>query len=666
MCHLDEGRTGHLIALAGERFGRAPLPSESKILRESASSSDLPGAIDSELKLPVCPEFLRWLLTDQDAANFIDPKGIRIVSATIQGQLDLSFCHITPMLVFHQCIFQDNLLLLHSELRGLGIYNSTAAEGIVAHGITIHGPLFLGEGFHSSGYVDFHSARIAGSVQCSGAFLPVLGSALSFESATVQGDLTLSNGFRSCGEIRLLGTQIDGDFNCNGASMNAIAGGNALSLDRATIRGNAMMTNVVACGTCSLSATVIEGQINCRGTRFESFGTALVLDGATVRGSIDLKGSRSAGAIRLVGAETFGPLDCSNATFTGSPNSLMLDRARIHGGVFLRTLNCSGAVRMPSAQIEPNVECQEARLTELYCHNMKLSGELKWTSIQNPGHTRLTLTGASIGRLRDDKGSWPSPDDLSLDGLTYDALSLHPAVSAELRAINHLPDALPLNADERIAWLDRQRVFTRQPYRQLAKVLRDVGDHKGWRKVCFEMEKRTWKLRRGKQFDNSQYVRVKHLCGRLATAILDFLLRVTIGYGYDSIRAVYGLILIFLFGVALYFIGFQVGSMVPTEEKNYASFTATRALSPGYERFHVLAYSLENSFPPIKLGIQDKWGPSPDIQASPDKAAGWAIRGLQPIISPCLLRWFRWLQIFLGWLLTTFFVVGVTGLIRSD
>jgi len=376
MCHLDEGRTGHLIALAGERFGRAPLPSESKILRESASSSDLPGAIDSELKLPVCPEFLRWLLTDQDAANFIDPKGIRIVSATIQGQLDLSFCHITPMLVFHQCIFQDNLLLLHSELRGLGIYNSTAAEGIVAHGITIHGPLFLGEGFHSSGYVDFHSARIAGSVQCSGAFLPVLGSALSFESATVQGDLTLSNGFRSCGEIRLLGTQIDGDFNCNGASMNAIAGGNALSLDRATIRGNAMMTNVVACGTCSLSATVIEGQINCRGTRFESFGTALVLDGATVRGSIDLKGSRSAGAIRLVGAETFGPLDCSNATFTGSPNSLMLDRARIHGGVFLRTLNCSGAVRMPSAQIEPNVECQEARLTELYCHNMKLSGEL--------------------------------------------------------------------------------------------------------------------------------------------------------------------------------------------------------------------------------------------------------------------------------------------------
>jgi hypothetical protein len=666
MCPIDESRMDRLIALAGERLGVAPLPSESKILRESASSSDLPDTIDSELRLPVRPEFLRWLLTDQDAANFIDPKGIRIVSATIQGQLDLSFCNIVPMLVFNRCTFQDSLLLLHSSLRGLGIYNSSIPEGIIAHGITVRGPLFLGEGFQSSGYVDFHGARIAGSVQCSGTFLPVLGAALSFESATIQGDLTLSGGFRSCGEIRLLGIEIDGDFNCNGASMNAIADGKALSLDRATIKGNVMMTNLVASGTCCLSASVIEGQINCRGARFVSFGTTLVLDGATVRGSIDLQSSRSAGTIRLVGAEAFGPLDCTNSTVTGSPNSLMLDRARIRGGVFLRKLNSAGAVRMPSAQIEPNVECQEARLTELYCHGMKLSGELKWTSIQNPKHTRLTLTSASIGRLRDDKDSWPSPDDLALEGLTYDGLSLHPAVSTELRALNNLPDALPLNADERIEWIERQRAFTRQPYRQLAKILRDAGDYKGWRKVCFRMEERTWALRREKQFDQEQRGRVTTLCRKMATVVADFVLRVTIGYGYSSIRAVYGLILVFLLGAGIYFIGFQVGSIVPTEEKNNISFTATRALLPGYERFHVLAYSLDNSFPPIKLGIQDKWGPSPDIQTAPATTANWAVRGLRPIISPGFVRWFRWLQIVLGWILTTFFLIGVTGLIRND
>lgn len=666
MCSSDESRMDRLIALAGERLGVAPLPSESKILRESASSSDLPGTIDSELRLPVRAEFLRWLLTDHDAANFIDPKGIRILSATIQGQLDLSFCNIAPMLVFNQCTFQDSLLLLHSNLRGLGIYNSSIPEGIIAHGITVHGPLFLGEGFQSSGYVDFHGARIAGSVQCLGTFLPVLGASLSFESATVQGDFTLSGGFRSCGEVRLLGMEIDGDFNCNSASMNAIADGKALSLDRATIKGNAMMTNLVACGTCCLAGTVIEGQINCRGARFVSFGTTLVLDGATVQGSIDLQGAMSAGAIRLVGTEAFGPLDCTNSTLTGSPNSLILDRARIHGGVFLRKLNSSGAVRMPSAQIEPNVECQEARLTELYCHGVKLSGELKWTSIQNPKHTRLTLTSASIGKLRDDKDSWPSPDDLALEGLTYDGLSLHPAVSAELRALNHLPDALPLNADERLEWIERQRAFTRQPYRQLAKILREAGDYKGWRKVCFQMEKRTWALRRERQFDKEKRGRVTNLSRTVATVIADFALRVTIGYGYSSIKAVYGLILVFLFGAIFYFVGFQVGSIVPTEEKNYISFTATRALLPGYERFHVLAYSLENSFPPIKLGIQDKWEPSPDIQAAPAWAADWAVRGIRPIISPGFVRWFRWLQIVLGWILTTFFVIGVTGLIRND
>jgi len=33
---------------------------------------------------------------------------------------------------------------------------------------------------------------------------------------------------------------------------------------------------------------------------------------------------------------------------------------------------------------------------------------------------------------------------------------------------------------------------------------------------------------------------------------------------------------------------------------------------------------------------------------------------------PGFLRWFRWVQVLLGWLLATLFVAGVTGVVRKE
>jgi hypothetical protein len=237
MCPLDSSRADRLIALGRQRVGPNLLPAEIEILRASARSDDPAIQVVAQPGPPVRPEFLRWLSTDREAADSIDPKGIRVLSATILGQLDLSFCRISAMLVFRLCTFQGPLLLLHSELRGLGIYASSAPQGIVAHGAVFHGPLFLTDGFHSSGPVDFHSARIEASVRCSGALF-LQGHPLSFEGVDVRGDVFLSDGFRSSGGVRLLGAKIGGDLSCDGASLGAPAGGRALSLDRAQIRGN--------------------------------------------------------------------------------------------------------------------------------------------------------------------------------------------------------------------------------------------------------------------------------------------------------------------------------------------------------------------------------------------------------------------------------------------
>jgi hypothetical protein len=106
--------------------------------------------------------------------------------------------------------------------------------------------------------------------------------------------------------------------------------------------------------------------------------------------------------------------------------------------------------------------------------------------------------------------------------------------------------------------------------------------------------------------------------------------------------------------------------MVPTQGEDYTAFMRNRIVSAGYEEFHVTAYSFENSFPLIKLGIQEKWEPSPDVQAAPENNPESLTWVLNPIATPTFLRWFRWVQIALGWILTTFFAAGVTGLIRKD
>ena len=162
------------------------------------------------------------------------------------------------------------------------------------------------------------------------------------------------------------------------------------------------------------------------------------------------------------------------------------------------------------------------------------------------------------------------------------------------------------------------------------------------------MERRTWQGR-----------------SRIARP-LSHLLRGTIGYGYFSLRALWWLLALVIVGSIVYWRGYEAGSIVPFEKDAYESFSANRTLPGHYQPFQALPYSLENSFPMIKFGLQDKWGPEPETQTG----ALTSVRGLSRSsfgpATPAFLRWFRWLQICAGWVLATLFVAGISGVIRKD
>src|SRR5438445_2015933 len=247
---------------------------------------------------------------------------------------------------------------------------------------------------------------------------------------------------------------------------------------------------------------------------------------------------------------------------------MIAEGTKVTGAVLLcNRFAAEGVVRLYGTRIGGNLECQLGTFET------------------------LDLTNVSAGAILDDEGSWPESGKLFLDGFAYGRISHG-----------------PVNATKRLGWLARQASFKRHPYRQLAKVLKEAGDDRGWRQVCAEMERRTWERR-------SWIVRP-----------VSYLLRGTIGYGYSSMRALWWLLALVIVGSVVCWRGYEAGSIVPTSKDAYDSFAAHKTLPAYYDAFHALPYSLENSFPLIKFGVQDKWAPGPDVQGTIRQPVGWTSR----------------------------------------
>ena len=81
----------------------------------------------------------------------------------------------------------------------------------------------------------------------------------------------------------------------------------------------------------------------------------------------------------------------------------------------------------------------------------------------------------------------------------------------------------------------------------------------------------------------------------------------------------------------------NAGSFAPTDKDAYVYFTVEHRLPDHYERFHATIYSLENSFPLVKLGQVDRWQPDPSPQYLATHGEKWASLVWHFLISPSFL-----------------------------
>ncbi|MGA3164726.1 MAG: hypothetical protein ABSF14_01265 [Terriglobia bacterium] len=528
-----------------------------------------------------------------------------------------------------------------------------SGTALLAEGVNVSGGVYLRDKFNAEGEVRLARAQIGTDLDCSGGKfmnsaqpgLSESGTALRFDGARVSGSVVLRKVFTAEGEVRLPGAQIGGNLDCSGGTFRnppqarVPLSGDALSADGAVIKGDVFLRDeFIAKGEVRLAGAQIGGDLDCAGGTFKNppqedvdgSGEALSADGANVKGNVFLRDRFIAeGEVRLPGARIGGNLECRGGEFknppkrdvAGSGKALSADRVNVEGGVLLSDgFAAEGEVGLSGAQIGSDLSCWGGTFSELIVQGAKIAGHLLLARVRGDAKGKIDLTNASADALLDDEVSWPAAGNLRVDGFVYGRISVGPT-----------------DAETRLKWLALQPEFKPQPYSQLAKVLREAGHARGARRVLYEMERR-----RREAEDRSVFSR-----------LISWAFKTTLGYGYYPQRgAVVGLVFLIAMGWCFFRQGYFAGAVVPTDKGAYYWFRDHGRPPDHYQRFTAFIYSFENSVPLFNLGQKDLWTPDP----SPRGSRRWSD----------FLRGFRWGQIVLGWLLSTLFVAGVTGVVRRE
>jgi hypothetical protein len=479
--------------------------------------------------------------------------------------------------------------------------------------------------------------------------------------------------FTAAGAVLLSSAKIEGELDCSGAAFENPCTSQdsdrvAFNAERASVGGpvalrpwvgdGKVLSPFTAKGGVRLAQAEIGGDLDCTGGTFECpDGDAIHAERVSVKGpvlmrswvteGVVLSSFIAKGVVRLFAAD-IGSFECDGATFQNPRGeAINAHLIQVKGPVFLRAMGngnsplrftAAGAVLLSSAKIE---------------------GELDCTGGQFNGF--LSLEGASVQALRDDVKSWPSQGLLELDGFAYQRFGGEAPTAAALRLEwLHRQSALRMPFLKRLIGYLRQTErgtpasvtegprsgqqmppFRMQPYEQLIHVLRAAGRESDARNIAIQKQV---DLRKSGQLG---------LRARLWNLMLGFF----VGHGYQPGRAALFALLVIAAGTYVFERAKQDGAMESTDRA--VNTSASPSADP---QFNPIVYSLDVFLPIIDLHQEDEWLPN---NVAPTGRLEQLSEWLR-IPGEWFYWTYTWLHISLGWILTTFIVAALTGLIKKD
>jgi hypothetical protein len=540
---------------------------------------------------------LAQLLTRDQPGADTPCRAVKLRGARITGQLDLEAAALTCPLLLGDCYIGEPVSFREaaaSSIRMPGCH----LPALTAEQLRTTGSLELNDGFTTHGEVRLRGARIGGQLDLSGARLANPGGrALVADGLTAEQGMFCCDGFTAEGEVRLHGTHIGGPLELNGAHL-ANPGGESLIADGLTVEQDMYCREgFTAEGELRLPRGSIGGELNMDGARLTNeHGRALSADQLTVGQDMSCcDGFTVKGEVRLRGAHIGGVLDLSGACLSNRDGrALHAERLIVERDMFCREgFTAEGELRLAGARIGGELDLGGAHLINPGRWSLDLEEADVAALVLLPARCldAVDLANARVGSFRDDPASWSwLPMSLVLQGFVYDRLE---------------NDRMKVR--ERLIWLQLDvGGYIPQAYDQLAAAYRSAGREEAARKVAI-----------GKQWRRRT---VLNPAGKL----LNWLLYVTVGYGYRTWLA------------GAWLAGLLIASIAVFSNIRMAATTAHPA------SFNPLGYTIDVLVPFADLSLKNDWQPSGGYLY-----LAWALRGI-------------------GWVLTTAVVAAVTGVIRRD
>ncbi len=508
-------------------------------------------------------------------------------------------------------------------------------------------------------------------VQLQGAWV---GDELDMRGATILTDVWL----RYCTFVEALifrDASVKGSLALSDSKLAELAG------DGFFCKGDLFLERVGISKVVRLLGAQIGGDLTCSGASFDNGG---VIDRSVIKGCVFFQDKFIAtGEVRLVSVQIGGDLTCKSASFDGGESdALVIDKAAIKGSVFFKDeFIATGEVRLHIAQIAGNLNCQDATLKggngfALTGDGMCVQGALFFRNLKLV-EGDISLSSAHVGRLVDDKEIWGGT--LVLDGFVYDSIA----------------GGAPTDAATRIAWLDKQSAahagldkkgaeFTPQPWRQLIKVLREMGHAEDARQVSIAFEQR---LRAANLIGQTpkDWNRFRAWSYRKISRTGHRLFGVLTGYGYRPLRLLAWMVGVWLFCAVLYWCAAVQGVFAPSDPlvfqnekyevcapsyvapasavvspiKGAGNWYLCAALPEEYSGFSPLAYSLDVILPLVNLQQESSWSP---LIPTPNKT--WYKELFTFEGGKHWTRLLVWFEILFGWVASLLLVAVVSGLTK--
>lgn len=537
---------------------------------------------------------------------------VTIVGALVDGPVPLSFAEPATAVCFDRCLFTGPLWVNDARAHTLVVDRSVV---VAVDAGRMHCEQFLMRSSLILGLLNL-SAAVVGRAQFQGTAvlaedddhpnaLAVDGNVL-----TSKRSLNFNRNFLAVGRSRFIGAHVGGQLNFRGARLlrNHLLDGDAptdavelLARHRATAAALRSRFGLVdppesRTGFHDPSRTGDQGVENCLSLHEAVVERAVYLQEAVCIGRVNMSASRIA-RLRATGASFHAPealaVDANNAT---------VDR-----DFDVRGARLSGRIRINGGSVGQDVDCEDLQASSpgdgpvLSLEGAQVSGQLIWRNVKLPDSVRLNLSHATLGRLADDKASWPKGASVDLTGLSCSSVSFSGETDVKMRT----------------AWLrENTPSYSPDAYQQLVSVARAQGREKSARTLAIASERD--RRRRGGL----------DVVGRVGSWLLD----VTVSYGYRSSRALALLGVVAALGWPVYRAAWH-DRVIRHDERAITRCTEDTPC------FSELVFSIDTVVPVLDLRQTDSWF------ISGEKATPYEL--------------FHYGQIGVGWVLTTAVVAGV-------